>query len=44
MLIGVAVGAALGTAVFGQTPASYLAGLRLRAAMMWIKDLTRSNA
>ncbi|MBB5123286.1 transposase [Streptomyces eurocidicus] len=29
---------------YDQTPASYLAGLHLRAAMIWIKDLTRSTS
>jgi transposase len=28
---------------YDKTPESYLAGLHLRAAMIWIKDLTRSN-
>ena len=28
---------------FDKTPASYLAGLHLRASMIWIKDLTRSS-
>ncbi|GAB2734712.1 hypothetical protein GCM10010442_65040 [Kitasatospora kifunensis] len=27
-----------------KTPASYLAGLHLRGAMIWIKDLTRATA
>ncbi len=27
---------------YDKTPASYLAGLHLRASMIWIKDLTRS--
>ncbi len=28
---------------YDKTPASYLAGLHLRAAMIWIKDLTRTT-
>ncbi len=28
---------------YDKTPASYLAGLHLRAAMIWIKDLTRAT-
>ncbi|NJP27656.1 MULTISPECIES: transposase [unclassified Microbispora] len=28
---------------YDKTPASYLAGLHLRAAMIWIKDLTRTS-
>jgi transposase len=27
---------------YDRTPKSYLAGLRLRASMIWIKDLTRT--
>ena len=29
---------------YDKTPASYLAGLQLRGAMIWIKDLTRAAA
>ncbi|GAA0384881.1 hypothetical protein GCM10009530_39720 [Microbispora corallina] len=29
---------------YGKTPESYLAGLRLRASVIWIKDLTRTRA
>lgn len=29
---------------FDKTPASYLAGLQLRGAMIWIKDLTKTTA
>jgi hypothetical protein len=28
---------------YGKTPESYLAGLRLRASVIWIKDLTRTR-
>ncbi|MFF0051746.1 IS5/IS1182 family transposase, partial [Streptomyces sp. NPDC005498] len=28
---------------YDKTPGSYLAGLHLRASMIWIKDLTRTN-
>ncbi|MFJ8078503.1 hypothetical protein ACIQ7Q_32390 [Streptomyces sp. NPDC096176] len=27
---------------FDKTPGSYLAGLHLRASMIWLKDLTRT--
>ncbi|GII06198.1 IS5 family transposase [Planobispora takensis] len=29
---------------YDKTPASYLAGLHLRASMIWIKDLTRTTS
>jgi transposase len=29
---------------YDKTPESYLAGLRLRASVIWIKDLTRTRA
>lgn len=29
---------------YDKTPDSYLAGLHLRAAMIWLKDLTRARA
>ncbi len=28
---------------YDKTPGSYLAGLRLRAAMIWLKDLMRAT-
>jgi transposase len=28
---------------YGKTPDSYLAGLHLRASLIWIKDLTRTT-
>ncbi|MGW6838043.1 hypothetical protein ACWGCI_32200 [Streptomyces sp. NPDC054949] len=28
---------------YGKTPDSYLAGLHLRASMLWLKDLTRTT-
>jgi hypothetical protein len=28
---------------YDKTPGSYLAGLQLRASMIWIKDLTRTT-
>ncbi len=28
---------------YGKTPDSYLAGLHLRASMIWIKDITRTT-
>jgi hypothetical protein len=29
---------------YGKTPESYLAGLELRASVIWIKDVTRTRA
>jgi hypothetical protein len=35
---------AAGMTRYDKTPESYLAGLRLRASVIWIKDLTRTRA